>query len=555
MLESLHISNWALIDTLDIDFNQGFSVITGQTGAGKSIILGAIDMLLGARSDSGKTVSQGKEKCTVEAHFRVSSYPQLMQIFSEQGLDYFPEDTIIRREVTSSGRSRSFVNDTPVTLSVLKEIGSKLIDIHSQHQNSLIGSESFRVMVVDTIAENKNQVENYRQCLKAYRSAAEYLKKLQEKAKSDTDQADWKRFQLDELEKAALTDGEQEELEQEMELLEHAEDIKGALYQIQNVLSGGESPTLSSMKSGITALARTGSSVAAVKEIGQRLESCYVELKDIDSEISRVEDSIDIDPARAEFVNQRLDLIYSLQKKHRLDSVAALLQLQQELQNDLQMIENSDELIASAQSDLDRNSALLEKAGKALTESRRKVADYIDSQIKTMLIPLGIPNISFKTCITDKETYSDNGKDNICFMFSANKNSPLQDICQVASGGEIARVMLSLKALLSRHTTMPTTIFDEIDTGVSGAVAEKMAGLMAEMGSEERQVICITHLPQIAAKGTEHYKVYKEENITGSHTHIEKLDAESRILEIAQMMSGETVTEQAKANARVLLGL
>lgn len=555
MLESLHINNWALIDTLDIGFSQGFSVITGQTGAGKSIILGAIGMLLGSRADNAGTVSQGKDKCSVEAHFKVGSYPQLEQLFAEQELDYYPSDTIIRREITSNGRSRAFINDTPVTLSVLKEIGSKLIDIHSQHQNSLIGNENFRITVVDTIAGNREYVENYKQCLSQYRCAAKHLEELLGKAKSDTEQADWERFQLDELEKASLSDGEQEELEQEIELLEHAEEIKGALYQIRNMLSGGETPTLSSMKSGISALGRVCGSLDSIKDIGQRLESCYVELKDIDTEISKIEDGIDIDPSRADYVNQRLDLIYTLQKKHHLDSVAALLGLQQSLKQELQMIENSDELIANARAEADAKAALLEKASLALTVSRNKVADYIDTRIKAMLVPLGIPNINFKTCITGKETYSETGKDNICFMFSANRNSPLQDICQVASGGEIARVMLSLKALLSRHTTMPTTIFDEIDTGVSGAVAEKMAALMAEMGSGERQVLCITHLPQIAAKGTGHFKVYKEENATGSHTHIERLDTESRIGEIAQMMSGEIITEQARANARVLLGL
>jgi len=550
MLRQLYIKNFALIDTLDMSFHDGFSVITGETGAGKSIILGAIGLLLGQRADS-KTLKQGADKCVIEAHFDLSNY-QMKPFFEQNEIEYDAADTIVRRELTASGKSRAFINDTPVALTLLKELGEQLVDVHSQHQNLLLSKQDFQLSVVDILAKDSAQLSDYQSAFAAYQQTARRLEALRETIAEGRQQADFLQFQYDELQAARLKDGEQEELEQKSETMSHAEEIKSALFEAESALSGEASGVLSQLKHAVSALQSVARVFPDAAELAERMDSSYIELKDVASEVSSRLADIDFDPAELDSINDRLDRIYDLQKKYRVESVAELLALQQELEQKLGQIENSDEAVAELEQELLTLQAECRQKADVLSQLREQAARQIEQEMQQRLVPLGMPHVRFQVAIV-REPFSRSGQDRVSFLFSANTSTALQPVSQVASGGEIARVMLSLKAMISGAVKLPTIIFDEIDTGVSGRVAEQMAQIMAEMGSKERQVISITHLPQIAAMGTTHYKVYKDETAQGTTSHMQQLTADERVREIAQMMSGSDVSEAAMANARQLL--
>lgn len=550
MLKSLFIQNYALIDTLSIDFERGFSVITGETGAGKSIILGAINLLLGQRAES-KFIKKNASKCTIEAIFDLSRYG--MEAFFERNDLDFDGECIIRREIAASGKSRTFINDSPVPLAQLKELGETLIDIHSQHQNLLLNKENFQMNVVDIIANNKADQAIYSERYKRYRSLCNQHKKAIEEANKNKAEEDYIRFQLQQLETAQLQNGEQKELETEAEILEHAEEIKQALYRVDAKLNQEEEGVVSLLRDCQHALQSLTDMYIPAEEMAERLQSCYIEIKDLAKDIASEAEQIEYNPERLNYVNERLNTIYSLQQKHHVESLEALIQLQNEYARQLDSIENSDANIQ--QLEIEMNHALEQVIEQAavLTQQRKQAAANIEKQMQELLIPLGIPNVRFAIRLTSKEEPDDKGMDKIDFLFSANKNGELQPVAQVASGGEIARVMLSLKALISGAVKLPTIIFDEIDTGVSGCIAEKMAHIMQEMGDNNRQVISITHLPQIAALGTTHYKVYKEDDDQGTTSHIVRLSPKERVKEIAHMLSGTTLTDAAINNAKELL--
>ena len=550
MLQQLYIKNFALIDELDIELRPGFSVITGETGAGKSIILGAIGLLLGQRADS-KTIKQGADRCIIEAHFDLTRY-QLKPFFEENDIDYDASDCIIRRELTAAGKSRAFVNDTPVALSLLKELGDMLVDVHSQHQNLLLGKQDFQLEVIDTLAKDQDALTTYQQTYSAYHEKQRQLQQLQEEMERNRQNLDFLQFQYDELENAQLIEDEQEEMEQQRETMTHSEDIKTALYETQQHLSADEQAVLSLLRKSLSALQTITKVYPAAEEWLERMESCQIELKDIAQDVEVQLDDIDFDPAELERINLRLDKLYDLQKKYHVDTVAELIQQRDELKRQLSLIENSDEAVATLQSELDALQTKCQQQADKLTKFRQNAAKDIEQQMRERLVPLGMPNVRFEVKVNKTDLHK-NGQDDIAFLFSANTSSPLQPIAQVASGGEIARVMLSLKAMISGAVKLPTIIFDEIDTGVSGKIAERMAEIMQEMGANDRQVISITHLPQIAALGTTHYRVSKEETTKGTTSRMQLLSDEERIHEIAQMLSGSDITAAAIQNAKELL--
>lgn len=550
MLKQLYIKNFTLIDELDIQLHPGFSVITGETGAGKSIILGAIGLLLGNRADT-KAIKAGCDRCTIEAHFDLSRY-DMQNFFTEHDIDYDAEDTIIRRELTAAGKSRAFINDTPVALSLMRELGESLVDIHSQHQNLLLQKEDFQLNVVDIIAQDSKLLGDYRATYNQYRQAQQRLAKMEEEIARSRENEEFLRFQFKELDHAQLVEGEQEALELEAETLTHAEDIKTALYDADNTLTNEDGSILERLKSTCQQLASIKEVYPAIAEAAERLDSSYIELKDIAQEISSNVDRVDFEPARLDEINSRLDTIYSLQQKFHVQDINALIEIREHLKQQLDHIGNSDEELATLQQEAEHWLSKAEQAARKLTELRIRTARKIETEMQQRLVPLGIPNVRFEISFTAKPLSPD-GADKVNFLFSANKSTPLQPVSQVASGGEIARVMLSLKAMISGAVKLPTIIFDEIDTGVSGKIAEKMAQIMAEMGELDRQVISITHLPQIAAMGRHHYKVLKEETPQGTRSHMTELTEEQRVSEIAQMLSGSDITEAALANAQELL--
>ena len=550
MLQHLYIKNFALIDVLDMAFHSGFSVITGETGAGKSIILGAIGLLLGQRADS-KTVKTGCDKCVIEAHFDLSRY-QMEPFFEQNDIEYDAQDTIIRRELTASGKSRAFINDTPASLAMLKELGEQLVDIHSQHQNLLLNKQDFQLSVVDIIADDAKERDDYQQTFVRYQHLCKEEQRVREEIEAGRQNADFMQFQFDELEKARLCDGEQEELEQRSDTMTHSEDIKTALYEAETALQGDEAGIVSQLKKGIAALQGIARVYPDAAELAERMNGCYIELKDVAADVSAKLEDIDFDPSELESVNARLDKIYDLQKKYHVDSVAALLEIQADLQRKLSNIENSDETLAELQRQKAEALKTVQAKADVLSAKRRKAAADIEKQMRGRLVPLGMPHVRFEISV-EQEAPGRNGQDRVSFLFSANTSTPLQPVAQVASGGEIARVMLALKVMISGAVKLPTIIFDEIDTGVSGKIAEQMARMMDEMGRADRQVISITHLPQIAAIGSTHYKVYKEESAQGTVSRMQMLTDGERIHEIDQMLSGSEVTEAAIANARQLL--
>ncbi|MBP5799755.1 MAG: DNA repair protein RecN [Prevotella sp.] len=552
MLKHLYIKNFTLIDTLDIELHPGFSVMTGETGAGKSIILGAIGLLLGQRADS-KSIMQGAEKCTIEAHFDLSRY-DMESFFNENDIEYDAEDCIIRRELTAAGKSRAFINDTPVQLSMLKELGERLVDVHSQHQNLLLNKQDFQLNVVDIIANDAKELAQYRQTYADYQAVTKTLEALREDIERNRQNADFLQFQYNELSAANLKDGEQEELEQQSDTMTHAEDIKSALYTADNALQAEGTGIVESLRTAISALKGISHVFPQTNELTERMDSTFIELKDIAQEIGGQLEKVDFDPAELDAVNNRLDRLYDLQKKYHANSIDELISQRDELKKKLCNIENIDEALAEMQQKVDELKARCEKEAQSLTKLRTKAAKQIEQEMQQRLIPLGMPNVRFQISM-NQEALGKNGQDKASFLFSANASTPLQPVSQVASGGEIARVMLSLKAMISGAVKLPTIIFDEIDTGVSGKIAEKMAEIMQEMGAHERQVISITHLPQIAALGTTHYRVSKEETKQGTTSHMTELSPDERITEIAQMLSGSDVSEAAIQNAKQLLRL
>lgn len=554
MIRHLHIENYALIEALDLDLHSGFSVITGETGAGKSIMLGAIGLLLGQRADM-KALKTGAKRCVVEAAFDVSGYG-MKEFFEENDLDFDGAECIVRRELTAAGKSRAFINDTPASLTQLKDLGERLIDIHSQHQNLLLGKEDFQLGTLDIVAKNGDLLTAYKSEYKAYRVLEKQLEEAIEEAKSSKEDEDYLQFQVDQLADAHLKEGEQEELEEEADTLEHAEDIKSSLYRAANCLQAESdgADVLGLMKQSVSELHSIASVYGAADELAERLDSCYIELKDIAGELEGQAEDVEYNPQRLEQVNERLNLIYTLQKKHGVERVEDLLALQRALEEKLMKIGNFDDFIGELGQKVAAQKEKVLGIAKQLSKARHEAAKEVEKKMVETLLPLGMPNVQFKcSVIANPADLSATGYDQVQFLFNANKSGEVKPVSQIASGGEIARVMLALKALIAGAVKLPTIIFDEIDTGVSGSIAEKMARIMREMGDQKRQVISITHLPQIAALGSHHYKVYKEDTDDATLSHIVPLTDEQRVEELAHMLSGETLTQAALENAKSLL--
>ncbi|HPD58911.1 MAG TPA: DNA repair protein RecN [Paludibacteraceae bacterium] len=549
MLKTLHISNYALISEINIGFNSGFSVITGETGAGKSIIIGALSLILGQRAES-RFIKEGEEKAIVEAEFDIRDY-RLEHFFEINELDFHPEQCIIRREITASGKSRAFINDTPVSLQLLRELSAKLIDIHSQHENLLLSDDQYQLQVVDNMAQNASILKQYQQYYSQWKNLQTQLSQLQKTADKQLSELDYLKFQFQQLEEAHLSENEQDDLEMELETLSHTEEIKQELQKAVFLLTD-EQKSLVLLKEVIDAIGRIKNYISEGENWHKRLESVYIELKDIAQEITSLEENIDFQPDRLEWVEQRLNEIYTLEKKFKLSSISELLSLKENLKEELQHIESFDEEIDALKKTIAEAHKNVQQQAELLTKSRLNAVEPIEKFLKEQLSRLGMPNIQFKVEITDVAEFSETGKDMVQFLFSANKNQSLQPVAQIASGGEVSRLMLSIKSLMAHRAGLPTIIFDEIDTGVSGEIAHRMAEIMKEM-SKNMQVIAITHLPQIAAKGNQHYRVFKDDSGKTTQTHINLLDREERIWEVAQMLSGENVTEVALGNAKELL--
>ena len=552
MLRSLYIQNYALIEKLDISFGAGFSVITGETGAGKSIILGAIGLLLGQRAEV-KAIRQGASKCVIEARFDISAYG-MEPFFEENELEY-EEECILRREVYASGKSRAFINDTPASLVQMKELGEQFIDVHSQHQNLLLNKEGFQLNVLDILSHNDEQLSAYQSLYREWKQAQQDLADLIARAEQNKADEDYIRFQLEQLEEADLSAGEQEELEQETDTLSHAEEIKAGLFRVGQLLTSDEGGLLAGLKESLNTMLGLQKVYSPATELAERLESTYIELKDVSQEVSSQEEDVEFNPERLEEVNDRLNLIYTLQQKHRVTTVEELLALTEEYAAKLAAITSYDERIGELTILCDTLYNKVKKQAAVLTKARTGAAREVEKQMASRLIPLGMPNVRFQVEMGMRKELGVHGEDTVNFLFSANKNGALQSISSVASGGEIARVMLSIKAMIAGAVKLPTIVFDEIDTGVSGEIADRMADIMQEMGEQDRQVISITHLPQIAARGCAHYKVYKQDNETETNSHIRRLADEERVEEIAHMLSGATLTEAALNNAKALLGI
>lgn len=552
MLKSLYIKNYALIDSLEIDFESGFSVITGETGAGKSIILGALSLILGQRADV-KSIKRGENKCIIEGTFDVSAY-DLKSFCEERDIEYDPEAYILRREILSTGKSRAFINDTPVSVTDLKELGEQLIDIHSQHQNLLLADNRFQMQVVDILAGNKILLKDYQQEFRQYKELEKTLNDLKESSQKSKEEEDYFRFQYEVLLEAALAIDEQEELEAEQEILTHAEDIKSTLYKCHTLLADDERGVVAALKEGLNLSQTLIKVYTKAESISQRLDTAYIDLKDLSVELERYAEDVEFNSDRLAQIDSRLDLIYSLQKKHKVSSVGELVEIQKELENKLENIDSSDERIEKLEKDIHKQYEKVLALAKKLSSSRLQSKAKIEKQLVDKVSFLGMPNIRFECQIIPKDHPDLSGMDELVFLFSANKNAPLQPVANIASGGEISRLMLCLKSMIAGATALPTIIFDEIDTGVSGEIADKMGQVMQEFG-QKMQVIAITHLPQIAAKGRVHYKVYKKDEVDTTITNLCRLSDKERLEEVARMLSGATLTDAAMQNAKVMLGL
>lgn len=551
MLKSLEIQNYALIEHLSIDFDSGLSILTGETGAGKSIIMGALSLILGQRADT-KAIQEGKAKCVVEAVFDVKDYG-LEELFQLNDVDYDSE-LIVRREVLDSGKSRAFLNDTPVSLQFLKEVTSKLIDVHSQHANLLLSNDDFQLDVLDSVAQTKELKTEYRKMFETYRSVLKQLKEIRDTALREQEEREYIQFQYAQLSEMKLVQGEQEELERELDMLNHSEEIKRALSFVVDVLDNEQQGVLSSLKDVISNLRKIISYLPVADALQERVDSCKIELQDIENEVMHTLNATDFDPNKKNEIEERLNLIYSLQQKHRVSSVGELLSLQQSFEMRLQAIDSYDEQINALENRLSDVKNQLDLSAAALTDKRRSVCEEIERNMECKLQLLGMPNARFVVDLTSKEEFSATGKDDVAFLFSANKNAVPKNLTNIASGGEMSRVMLSLKSLIATKSLLPTIIFDEIDTGVSGEIAHRMGEIMRSM-SKTMQVITITHLPQIAAKGDAHYKVYKADTDLATYTHIVRLKDAERPQEIAELLSGRNPSQAALDNAKELLSL
>ena len=540
------------MESVEVDFASGFSVITGETGAGKSVFLGAIAMMLGQRSDV-KSIREGADRCVIEGHFDISSF-SLQSFFEENELDYCADDCIIRRELSSTGRSRAFINDTPVSAALLKELGGRLIDIHSQHQNLLLGNKNFQLNVLDILAHDGDELAAYQNRYAAYVAVQKEVATLRSEIEKSRRDEEWLRFQFEELEGAALSENEFEMLEQEQQELSHAEEIQAALYTAYSAIDGGENATfLSALRDGAVALSRVAAHYPSAGELAERLENNLIELKDCCEELRRRAEGVQFAPDRLEFVDRRLAFLYDLQKKHRVESVSALLVLATDFAERLDRIECGDDDIKALERRIDTLGKELARLAGEITEVRKASALHLQKEMVASLVNLGMPMIRFEVDFAATDGFTPLGCDVITFLFSANSSSAPQPLCDVASGGEMARVMLALKSLVASGTNQPTLIFDEVDTGVSGVLAERMGRMMQQMGCANRQVLSITHLPQVAALGSRHYKVHKEETANGTVTDIVELEQQERVREIAQMMSGEVLTDAAINAANLLL--
>ena len=556
MLQKLVISNYALIDNLEISFDKGLNILTGETGAGKSIILGALSLILGQRAESRYFFNQQK-KCVIEGTFSINGF-HLKNFFEENELDYEAE-TILRREITADGKSRAFVNDTPVNLTILKQVGEKLIDIHSQHATLEINDPDFQLLVVDSVSGHDDLLNDYRFKYRAYKKSVAKLQQLMgenDKAKSDLD---YYQFQFDELEKANLSEDEQEKLEQELYALNNAEEIKRNLLGAYYLMQDGETSALLQLREAGHHLSSLEKFNPQIAELHERLKSSLIELKDIASEVENIEQRTHTDEARVVEINDRLSLMYNLQKKHRVSANAELLQLQEELSEKIQQALFGDEEIEKLQKQITAEKQELEKLAARLSANRTKAIPDIENQVIDALAEMGMANSAIKielNPLSAKNADSHlgpDGSDQVRFLFSANKGHALAEMSKVASGGELSRLMLSIKSLIARYTALPTIIFDEIDTGISGEVANKVGQIMERLAGN-LQVISITHLPQIASKGQSHYFVYKDNESATTYTRIRQLNKQERVVEIAKMLSGDKPGESALQNARELLG-
>ncbi len=551
MLTSLYICNYALISELKIDFDKGFSVITGETGAGKSIILGALSLILGQRAET-KFVKKDTEKCVIEAEFDISNYKKLKYFFENNDIDDTGKSCIIRRELISSGKSRAFVNDTPVSLTVLRDLSIQLIDIHSQFDNLMLSNDGYQLEVVDVVANNNDLLKKYAAEYNDWQELLVELKKLEKMAEKSAMELDFIQFQFTQLNDAKLDENEQELLESEQETLVHAEEIKAELTNATMLLDE-ENSVLPLLKEVIAGVTKVKNYISGSDAWIERLQSCYIDIKDIKSELGTFADKVEFNPSRLEWIETRLSELYTLQKKYKVNSVAELIEIRNEFEKQLLKIESFDEEIEKSKSMIALAAENLKQTAKQLTQSRKKAVQPIEKYMVSQLVKLGIVNAQFKVDMRQVSDFLPNGMDEISFLFSANKNREVQPVQMVASGGEMSRLMLSIKSLIANKTDLPSIIFDEIDTGVSGEIAHRVGEIMQTM-SKEMQVITITHLPQIAAKSAHHYRVFKDDSGEQSQTRIVKLSNEERVTEIAQMLSGKNITQAALQNARELLG-
>lgn len=549
MLKSLHISNYALITELSIDFKEGMTVLTGETGAGKSIIIGALSLVMGQRAD-GRIIKEGELKTVVEIGFDVKNY-NLQSFFEENELDY-SDTTFIRREVLSNGKSRAFINDTPAQLTLLKELSGKLIDIHSQHENLLLATEDYQLRLVDTIAGNSAEMATYQEAYDAWNSAKSQLQKLKKDAEKQSADLDYMQFQLNQLDEVKLIENEQAELEAELETLSHVEEIKTELLLADSKLESDENNVLSALRESRNALRRIKNYLPESEDWESRIDEALIELKDISNSITSTQQRIDFDPERLEYVDNRLSTIIALQKRFKVDSMEELMELRESFRNQINRITNIDDELEEAEKVVKKCADQLKKEAEKLTNSRKRTTPFIEKQLVEKLLHLGMQDIQFKVNISDANEFTPSGHDVVTFLFSANKNRSVQPVSEIASGGEISRLMLAIKSMLVAKSDLPTIIFDEIDTGVSGDIAGRMGEIMKGM-SENSQVIVITHLPQIAAKGTDHFKVFKDSSSAETQTFIKRLNHDERVMEIAQMLSSKQVTEAALMNARELM--